>query len=116
MARHNELGKKGEELAILFLESKGITILEKNWRYIRAEIDIMFVQDETLVLTEVKTRSSSAYGNPEEFISNKKLALYLDAAEEYLKQKKMNYEIRFDIISIVFYFNKPIIKHIEDAF
>ena len=116
MAKHNQLGKKGEQIALNFLQQKEIKILEKIWRFLRAEIDIIFLENNTLVFTEVKTRSTSAYGNPGEFVSDKKLSLYLDAAEEYLKQKKLSYEIRFDIISIVFYSDKPIFKYIKDAF
>lgn len=67
-------------------------------------------------MAEVKTRSTSAHGNPEEFISDKKLSLYLDVEEEYLKENKMDNEIRFDIVSIVYYSEKPIIKYIKDAF
>ena len=116
MARHNDLGKKGEQIAIDFLVNTGAVILERNWRFLRAEIDIIFLDNKTLVLAEVKTRSTSTYGNPEEFISDKKISLYLDAAEEYLKQKKMDNEIRFDIVSIILYSEKPIIKYIKDAF
>lgn len=116
MARHNELGKKGEQIAREFLEKSGVTILDLNWRYLKAEIDIIFLDNDTLVLAEVKTRSSSRFGKPEEFVSQKKLSLYLDAAEAYLFDNKMENEIRFDIISIVFYSEKPIIKYIKDAF
>lgn len=116
MARHNDLGKKGEQIATDFLINNGATILQRNWRFLRAEIDIVFLDGNTLVLAEVKTRSSTAYGKPEEFISNKKISLYLDAAEEYLKQNEMDNEIRFDIISVLCYSEKPIIKYIKDAF
>ncbi len=67
-------------------------------------------------MAEVKTRGTSAHGNHEEFISDKKLSVYLDAAEEYLKENKIDNEIQFDIVSIVYYSEKPIIKHIKDAF
>jgi putative endonuclease len=116
MARHNELGKKGEQIAHDFLVKLGMTILDLNWRYLKAEIDIIFLDNDTLVLAEVKTRSTTAFGKPEEFVSHKKLSLYLDAAEAYLFDKKMDKEIRFDIVSIVFYSDKPIIKYIKDAF
>lgn len=116
MARHNDLGKKGEEIAADFLKKNGANILQRNWRFLKAEIDIIFLDENILVLAEVKTRSTSALWNPEEFISDKKLSLYLDAAEEYLKENKMDNEIRFDIVSIVYYSEKPIIKYIKDAF
>lgn len=116
MARHNDLGKKGEQIAIDFLIKNGVTILQRNWRFLKAEIDIIFLDRNTLVLAEVKTRSSATHGKPEEFISNKKISLYLDAAEEYLNQNEMDNEIRFDIVSVLCYSEKPIINYIKDAF
>ena len=115
MARHNDLGKKGEEIAANFLK-KWSKYFTKKLAFYKSEIDIIFLDENILVLAEVKTRSTSAHGNPEEFISDKKLSLYLDVAEEYLKENKMDNEIRFDIVSIVYYSEKPIIKYIKDAF
>jgi putative endonuclease len=91
MARHNDLGKKGEQIAIDFLVNTGAVILERNWRFLRAEIDIIFLDNKTLVLAEVKTRSTSTYGNPEEFISDKKNIIVFRRCRRIFKTKKNGY-------------------------
>ena len=58
MAEHNELGKKGEKLAIDFLLKNGYKILETNYRFLKAEVDIIAQKDEVLAVVEVKTRST----------------------------------------------------------
>lgn len=73
MAWHNETGKTGEKLAADWLEKKGFTILEKNWRHKRLEVDIIAEKDNLLHFIEVKSRSSQNYGLPEESVSLKKL-------------------------------------------
>lgn len=115
MATHNNLGKKGEELAVAYLLNKNYTILEKNWYYKKAEIDIIALKDDILAVIEVKTRSSNYFGNPQDFVSKKKIKLLTFAINEYVISKDLNVEIRFDIIAITV---KPTlkIKHLKDAF
>jgi putative endonuclease len=72
MASHNELGKRGEEIAKEYLENKGYQILKMNWRHKRAEIDLIARHEKTLIFIEVKTRSSVDFGHPEEFVDWKK--------------------------------------------
>ena len=66
MAIHNELGKKGEQLAVDFLQKKGYTILDRNWRFKKAEVDIIAQKEQILAIVEVKTRSSNYFGNPQD--------------------------------------------------
>ena len=56
MAEHNELGKLGEELAVDFLIEKGYEILETNWRFQKAEVDIIAQKENILAVVEVKTK------------------------------------------------------------
>ena len=115
MAQHNELGKKGEQIAIDFLIEKGYTILEKNYRYLKAEVDIIAQKDEILAAIEVKTRSTDYFGNPEEFVNPKKIKLLLSAIDYYVVNKDLDVEVRFDIIAIIH--KKEIkIEHLKDAF
>ncbi len=117
MADHNELGKEGEAMAVAYLQKKGYTILDKNWRYLKAEIDIVAQKDpETLVIVEVKTRTNNFIGNPEEFVSKKKIKLLTQAANEYVISKNMNVEVRFDIIAIVKNSKYQHLEHLENAF
>ena len=72
MAEHNDLGKFGEELAVDFLEKNGYEILETNWVFDKAEIDIIAQKNGILAVVEVKTRSSLDFGLPQEFVKQKK--------------------------------------------
>jgi len=72
MAAHNELGKLGEEMAIEHLLQKGYTILHTNWTFQKAEVDILAQQDSTLAVIEVKTRTTSHFGDPQDFVTQKK--------------------------------------------
>ncbi|MCR5659066.1 MAG: YraN family protein [Bacteroidales bacterium] len=116
MAEHNDLGKQGEEIAVQYLTDKGYEILERNWRNRHKEIDIIAKDGKYLVIVEVKTRQSNAYGEPDIAVTRQKQRLLISAANAYLFRNKLDLETRFDIISIVFKGSEPVIEHIEDAF
>ena len=116
MADHNDLGKLGEELAVNYLTGKGYKILERNWHNIHKEIDIIAKDGKFLVIVEVKTRQSDEYGEPDIAVTRKKQRMLIAAANAYITRKGLDMETRFDIISIVFREEIPIISHIEDAF
>ena len=102
MAYHNELGKLGEDLAATFLQKKGYAILERNFTFQKAEIDIIAQKEEdTLVIVEVKTRNSAAFGNPQEFVTRSKIKMLVKAANEYLISNQIDAEVRFDIIAVL---------------
>ena len=117
MTVQHEIGRFGESLAAEFLIQKGFEIIELNWRYRRAEIDIIAKDDHVLVFVEVKTRSSDFFGPPEDFVSKKKINFISQAASAYMETVQHSWIIRFDIISIIIRDSEiPVIKHIEDAF
>jgi putative endonuclease len=116
MASHNELGTKGELLAANFLRDKNYTIMETNWRWQKAEVDIIAQINNNLVFVEVKTRSYDTFMRPEEAVHHKKQQLLIDAAEAYCQNNSIEMELRFDIIAIIETGNKTNIKHIEGAF
>ena len=126
MAQHNDLGKLGEELAVDFLLKKGYEILETNWTFQKAEIDIIAKIDTKLAVIEVKTRSSLDFGLPQDFVKPKKIQLLVKAINEYVISKDLEVEVRFDIIAITASntFSLPIqkgektfvIDHLIDAF
>jgi putative endonuclease len=116
MAEHNELGKKGEQLAIDFLIKNDYRILEKNYRYLKAEVDIIAQKEQTLAAIEVKTRTSDYFGNPEEFVNPKKIKLLLSAIDNYVVERDLDVEVRFDIIAIIINKKETKIEHLEDAF
>ena len=116
MADHNDLGKKGEQLAIDFLLKNNYKILEKNYRYLKAEVDIIAKKENILAVIEVKTRSTDYFGNPQDFVNPKKIKLLLSAIDHYVVQKDLDVEVRFDIIAIIHQNNNTKIDHLEDAF
>ncbi len=116
MAEHNDLGKFGEELAVDFLEKNGYEILETNWVFDKAEIDIIARKNGILAVVEVKTRSSIDFGLPQDFVKQKKIQLLLKAVNEYVTQNDLDVEVRFDIVAIYKENTEFVIEHIEDAF
>jgi putative endonuclease len=116
MAQHNELGKKGEDLAVDYLISKGYKIIERNYRFDKAEVDIMAQKLTTLAIIEVKTRSSTDFGNPQDFVKPKQIQRFVKAVDEYVTLNNLNVEIRFDIIAIVKNKTAFNIEHIKNAF
>jgi putative endonuclease len=116
MAEHNDLGKLGEELAVDFLQQNGYDILETNWTFQKAEIDIIAQKENTLAIVEVKTRSSLEFGLPQDFVKPKKIQLLVKAVNEYLISNDLDLEVRFDIISVYKEDKELKIEHLEDAF
>ena len=100
MAEHNELGKLGEELAVEHLQKEGYEILDTNWTFQKAEIDIIAQKENTLAIVEVKTRSSLEFGLPQDFVKPKKIQLLVKAVNEYVVFKNLDVDVRFDIIAI----------------
>ncbi|HUH25801.1 MAG TPA: YraN family protein [Flavobacterium sp.] len=115
MATHNDIGKQGEQLAKDFLSKNGYEILDCNYRYRKAEIDIIAQKGKILAIVEVKTRTSTDYGTPESFVHKKKINLILEATNAYVEEKNLDLEISLDIVSVVL--GKEIqIEHIENAY
>jgi putative endonuclease len=116
MADHNELGKKGEELAVEYLEQNGYKILETNWTYQKAEIDIIATKDDIIAIVEVKTRSNLDFGLPQDFVNQKKIQLLIKAVNAYINYREIDFEVRFDIVAIHKKKESFVIEHLIDAF
>jgi putative endonuclease len=116
MAKHNELGKKGEQLAVDFLLKNNYDIIERNYRFEKAEVDIIAKKHNILAVIEVKTRSTVDFGNPQDFVKPKQIQRLVKAVDEYVNENSLDVEVRFDIIAIVKTGNKFIIEHLENAF
>lgn len=119
MAQHNDLGKWGEEQAATFLERKGYTICDRDWRAGHRDLDIIALnEDQTiLVIVEVKTRTSAELNEPEEAVNRKKIRNIGNAANLYLKLFNVEYDVRFDIVSVTGTSDSNAkIEHIIDAF
>ncbi|MDP5082582.1 MAG: YraN family protein [Winogradskyella sp.] len=116
MAQHNELGKKGEELAVEFLLKNGYDIIERNYRFDKAEVDIIALKKDVLAIVEVKTRSSIDFGNPQDFVKPKQIKNLVKAVDAYVIEHNLDLEVRFDIIAIVKEKKRFEIEHLKNAF
>jgi putative endonuclease len=116
MAEHNDLGKFGEEQAVEYLQKNGYEILETNWTFQKAEIDIIAQKENILAIVEVKTRSSIDFGLPQDFVKPKKIQLLVKAVNEYVISNDLDVEVRFDIIAVYKEGKEFNIEHLEDAF
>ncbi|MFD0793227.1 YraN family protein [Mucilaginibacter litoreus] len=117
MANHNDLGRTGEALAKAHLEASGYEVIDENWTFGKAEVDLIAYKDGIIIFTEVKTRSGTGFGLPEDFVDARKQRLLAEAADEYIYLMNHKGEVRFDIISVLFHRNNNhTLKHIEDAF
>ena len=116
MAEHNQLGVKGEELAKTFLIERGYRIIETNWREKKFEIDVIAIDEDEIVFVEVKTRTTSAFGNPEDSIDYRKQQHLIEGADYYIQEKEIDLECRFDVISIIHNKSDDKLNHIKNAF
>ena len=100
---HNQvLGKSGEDIAALFFKDKGYKIVERNWRCKMGEIDLIVSKKTELRFVEVKTRSNSNFGYPEEALTYIKKRHFFNAIEFYLNKHKLNdAEAHADVIAII---------------
>lgn len=117
MADHNDFGKKAEELAAEYLQKNGYKILVRNFRYQKAELDLVAEKDSLIVVVEVKARSTDVFNLPQEAVNKRKIKLIVSAANYFMEEYNKNQEVRFDIISVLPDENKNLmIEHIIDAF
>lgn len=117
MAKHNDTGAVGEQMAHDFLLHQGYEILHRNKRFGRREVDLVAIHEGGVVFVEVKTRHGVGFGFPEEFVDARKQAFLREAAETFLFDHPHYPTLRFDIVSIVFYQGRqPEIQHFKDAF
>lgn len=101
MARHNDFGKWGEQKATEFLMEKGYRILERNWKSFKGEIDIIAMENDTLVFVEVKTRQRNFLVAPECAVDKRKANAIRATASGYIKYNRLNFRSRFDIVTVV---------------
>lgn len=117
MAEHNEFGKLAEDLAVDFLEKKNYKILARNFRYQKAEVDIIAEFENKIIVVEVKARKTDAFLEPHEAVNKKKIRLIVLASNFFIEENNIEKETRFDIISVLpNESGKLEITHLENAF
>ena len=112
---NTDLGKHGENLATAYFESHGYVVLERNYRRLRCEIDIVAKQGDTLVFAEVKARSGDRYGPGREAVTYTKRGNLVKAAQVYIQEKKQHEcNARFDVLEVNLKTDE--VHHIINAF
>lgn len=116
MARPNELGEWGEEIARDYLRGKGYTVMAENMHVGHKEVDIIALKGDRIIFVEVKTRSSN-FLDPVDAVDDKKIRRITRAADSFIRTYDIRHEAQFDIIAIV---GTPggeyTLEHYEDAF
>ncbi|MGV8914804.1 MAG: YraN family protein [Kaistella sp.] len=117
MAEHNDFGNLAEDLAADFLAAKNYKILVRNFRYQKAEIDIIAEFENLIVVTEVKARGTDFFMEPQEAVTKKKIKSIVLCADFFMRERNIDKEVRFDIITVLpDQSGRLQITHIEDAF
>ncbi|WP_332024158.1 YraN family protein [Kaistella sp.] len=117
MAEHNDFGNLAEDLAVEYLEKKNYRIIARNFRYQKAEIDIVAEFNGIIVVTEVKARSYNTVIEPQEAVTKKKIKSIVMCSDFFMMENTIDKEVRFDIITVLPDEKGVLqINHIEDAF
>ncbi|GFO70162.1 UPF0102 protein [Geomonas limicola] len=115
---NSSFGEQGESIAATYLQGQGFTIVERNFRCVCGELDIIAREGRTIVFIEVKCRNNEKYGPPQLAVTPFKQRQISKAALVWLAKKKLyDAEARFDVVAIVARKGEvPVIEHIRDAF
>lgn len=113
---HIELGQNGEQIAVNHLVNKGFEIIERNYKWKNAEIDIICKKNNLLIVVEVKTRNSIALGEPYLSVTRSKQKQIIKVTNRYIELNNVQEEIQFDVVSIILNQHQTKIEHIENAF
>lgn len=108
-------GKRGEKLALKYLEEKGYKILERNFRVRGGEADLVAKRGESIVAVEVKTRTTEKFGFPQSAVNKKKFHRLLLAGTIFCRKNSYSVKaLQIDVVSIQFKNGEPIIRHFEN--
>ena len=115
MRATDELGRRGEDLAVVHLQSQGLVVLERNYRSRRGEVDIIARDGCTLVICEVKTRSTDHFGHPLAAVDHRKLRRMRQVALDWMSERGVRPSaIRFDVIGILHATTaEPVMEHLR---
>ena len=116
MVSTREIGEMAELLAQQHLLKLGYELLDTNWHYGHLELDIIAKDGDELVVVEVKSRNGIRYEHPSEAVTNAKIRRIVEAADAYILEKDIDFETRFDVITVIFFQQKHELEHFKDAF
>ena len=116
MSKQSELGILGEELAVAFLKKHDHIILEQNYVWEKAEIDIIATKNNRVIFVEVKTRESAYLSDPALMVPIKKWRQIMKAADFFMKERNDDFTSQFDIVSVITNKEYTKIDHYDEAF
>lgn len=116
MSGEKIFGKAGEQMAVAYLIREGYTILHRNYRFGKAEIDIIAEKDEVMAVIEVKSRSSELFEAITKTLKPSQIRRLVLAADHYLQENELEHEVRFDIITVLKKEGGLQLEHIKDAY
>lgn len=118
-----ETGRAGEDAAAAFLEARGLTVMDRNVRFGREEIDLVCFEPTpdgasgTIVVVEVKARRGAGFGPPEAAVDRAKQQAVMRVTEAYLHERRlMPTPVRFDVVAVTFAGDQPRVVHFPNAF
>jgi putative endonuclease len=94
-------GRLGEDIAVEELRKRGYRILIRNYRFGKAEVDIIAQKDSVLAFVEVKWRSNNLFGDPQNFVSKQQQKRLIAAADHYVRSNDLDINVRFDVVTIL---------------
>jgi putative endonuclease len=109
------LGQTGEDLAVRYLLDRGMEVIERNWRCEHGEVDVVALDGDYLVICEVKTRRSLAFGEPVESVTRAKEARLRRLAAAYVRSHETgSARVRIDVLGILFRAGQPpLVRHVR---
>ena len=118
MAAKDELGRRGEDEAVRYLEQRGLVVLSRNWRCRDGELDVVAVDGDRLVVCEVKTRSGTRFGEPAEAVTPRKVARIRRLTQAWLAAHHVPWvEVRYDVLAVLIEPGAPVrVHHYQAAF
>ncbi|MCH4157781.1 MAG: YraN family protein [Acidaminococcaceae bacterium] len=117
MHERAQLGRRGEDIAAAFLERQGYTLLERNYRWRKGEIDVIAAKEATIAFVEVKTRRNLDYGLPSEAVTYSKQQKIRATALHYLQEQDRYYQIlSFDVIEVLVQEGKARVRWLPHCF
>lgn len=114
--KNSETGRRGEDLALAWLESHGLRLLDRNWRSGHKEIDLVMESAGRLHIVEVKTLTFPVLGRPGDRVDAFKQGRLVAAARHYAALHRVQKEIQFDVVSVILDGDCSQVEYIPEAF
>ena len=114
--KKKDTGRRGEELALAWLQERGFRLLDRNWRSGHKELDLVMESAEHVHIVEVKTLTAPLLIQPFEKVDAAKQTRMVAAASNYIAARQVRKEVQFDVISVVLDGDQVEIEYIPEAF